>query len=99
MKTLQKHLGFFRLQNVLEITHISESTWNAGYPSGRFPPKYNVSKKSIGWRKEDIHKMNEVMSKSSQHRKFFRWDKFLENPEYFLDANNFVKKPRAKVRK
>ncbi len=51
---LKQILGYFRLNQILEIIPISASTWWAGIKSGIFPSPVNLGSRSTYWRKEDI---------------------------------------------
>ncbi len=47
-------LGYFRLNQILEIFPISASTWWAGVKTGRFPSPVKLGPRATYWRKIDI---------------------------------------------
>ncbi len=47
-------LGYFRLNQILEIFPISASTWWAGVKTGRFPSPIKLGSRATYWRKIDI---------------------------------------------
>ncbi len=49
-----KMLGYFRLNQILEIFPISASTWWAGVKSGIFPSPVKLGFRATYWRKSDI---------------------------------------------
>jgi prophage regulatory protein len=43
-----------RLPQVLKLFPVRRSTWYAGIGEGRYPKGEKISKRSVGWRLEDI---------------------------------------------
>lgn len=50
-------LGFYRLPEVLSIIPTNKSVWYAGIRAGKFPQPVRISKRTVAWRKADIHQL------------------------------------------
>lgn len=50
-------LGFLRLEQVLQLIPISQSTWYSGIKTGRFPQPVKIGPRTSAYRAEDIRKL------------------------------------------
>lgn len=51
------HTGFLRLDQVLKLIPISESSWYSGIKNGRFPQPVKLGPRTTAYRAEDIRKL------------------------------------------
>lgn len=47
--------GFYRLPQVLEIIPTNRCAWYAGIRAGIFPQPVRISKRSVAWKKDEVH--------------------------------------------
>ena len=50
-------MGFLRLEQVLQLIPISQSTWYSGIKTGRFPQPVKIGPRTSAYRAEDIRKL------------------------------------------
>lgn len=48
------HTGFLRLDQVLQLIPISQSSWYSGIKNGRFPQPVKLGPRTTAYRAEDI---------------------------------------------
>lgn len=51
------HTGFLRLDQVLQLIPISQSSWYSGIKNGRFPQPVKLGPRTTAYRAEDIRKL------------------------------------------
>jgi len=51
------HTGFLRLDQVLQLIPISQSSWYSGIKNGRFPQPIKLGPRTTAYRAEDIRKL------------------------------------------
>lgn len=49
-----ENMGFLRRKEFIRTAKISPSAWDNGVSCGRLPPKFQLSKKNVGYLKSDI---------------------------------------------
>lgn len=59
---------FLRLLQVLEIFPISRSSWWQGCKEGRFPKPIKLGPRTTVWRKSDIERLAEEVSRDAETR-------------------------------
>jgi predicted DNA-binding transcriptional regulator AlpA len=60
---MDNQIGFLRLPQVLEVIPISKSKWWAGCKAGIFPAPVKLGPRTTAWRKADILKLADELSK------------------------------------
>lgn len=64
-KSEDHEIGFMRLPEILKMIPVGKSTWWAGVKSGRYPEPIKLSPRVTSWRRKDIMRLLETLSKSN----------------------------------
>ncbi|MCF0075206.1 AlpA family phage regulatory protein [Dyadobacter sp. CY261] len=59
-------IGFLRLEQILKLIPVSESTWWRGCKSGRFPKPYKLSQRITAWKISDIVECQKIFLASPE---------------------------------
>jgi prophage regulatory protein len=57
--------SFLRLPEVLAIIPVSRATWYDGIKTGRFPAQVKLGPRVAAWRRSDIDRLVETLSRNS----------------------------------
>lgn len=57
--------SFLRLPEVLAIIPVSRATWYDGIKTGRFPAQVKLGRRVAAWRRSDIDRLVETLSRNT----------------------------------